>query len=189
MKKRTDIGSGSEEISRRDFLKQSFGLFAAVALPSVLLSKCAYYRDKPQNAAITTNDGGTIILPAGTPYISFEITFSKPINKTTFTNAVSISPSIGDLSLYTPEWTSDSVVFCKFPLSEKGKTYTVTIAGSVKDSSGLSLDGNSDGTGGDAYSFDITATEAVNTALLRKKDPALSPGLFKRVERYFKGAV
>lgn len=139
--------NSDEKISRKDFLLRSFGLIASLAVPGYL-AKCAYYKDS------STFD--TKNLPAGTPYISFELTFSDSMNRDSFKNALSIDPAIDDFSLYEPEWSADdTIVFCKYPLKNGGLSYNVTVDGSAVNTEGLFLDGNGDGTGNDPYTFTV----------------------------------
>ncbi|MDO9548052.1 MAG: Ig-like domain-containing protein [Candidatus Marinimicrobia bacterium] len=94
-------------------------------------------------------DGDTSF-PAWNPIV---IQFSRPMDTALTAAAISISPEeILDFTWLNDglklEIRSDSLDF----LSE----YTITIAGTAKDIFGYQFDGNSDGVGGDAYSFTFT---------------------------------
>jgi hypothetical protein len=136
-----------EKITRKEFLARSFGIIASLAIPAALLSKCS---GKSSSS-----------LPSGTPYISFELTFNKAMDTDSFKNALSVSPAVSGFASVDPEWSAgNTVVYCRYPLQAGGTTYTVTVAGTAKSAGGLFIDGNSDGTGGDAYSFNVPAVVA-----------------------------
>jgi uncharacterized lipoprotein YddW (UPF0748 family) len=82
------------------------------------------------------------------------ITFSKTIATATFENALTISPAID----YTVTWASDNKTVTIKPSESLAfsTTYTVTLNPTLTDINGSALDGNSDGTAGDEYSFSFT---------------------------------
>jgi hypothetical protein len=143
-----ELIDSDEKLTRKEFLARSFGLIAAVAVPAALLSRCS-------------GKGGSNSLPAGTPFISFELTFNKPMDTVSFKNALSISPAVSGFSSVEPEWSaSNTVVYCRYTLPAAGTTYAVTVAGTAQSAGGIALDGNSNGTGGDSYSFNVPSAVA-----------------------------
>lgn len=89
--------------------------------------------------------------------ISFEITFSKPMNTASVEDAISISPADADTANAEITWSdSDTVMYYKTGVAGNA-TYTVTIGATAASAGGNMLDGNSDGTGGDPYGFTLPA--------------------------------
>lgn len=135
-------------ISRKDFLKQGVSLGAALAVPGFLLSACS--------GPVTGDDPGGS--SSGSHYALFELTFSKQMDKASVESALSVSPNDASFSGKTFEWSSgDTIFYCKLPCNSAGTPYTVTIAATAVDTAGNAIDGNSNGTGGDPYTLNITS--------------------------------
>ena len=140
-----------ELISRKEFLRRSLGLITALAIPS-FLERCA------QRYRLGTSGGD---IAPGTDYISFEITFSDAIDRDSFARSLSIDPSVDASGAPAYEWSAgDTVVYCEFLGTVKGALYTVTVGAATESASGLSLDGNGDGIGGDPYTFTVPSVTA-----------------------------
>jgi hypothetical protein len=95
---------------------------------------------------------GFDLIPA---YKDIVIKFSSAMDATSTNAALSTAPSIVNT---TKTWNEDSkqLTVHATPRLEFGTSYTVSIAGTAKSIWGLPLDGNGDGTGGDAYQFSFT---------------------------------
>ena len=134
-------------ITRKDFLKHGLALTAALTVPAFLLPGCSC--------------GGGLPGSESSPplhYASFELTSSKPMDAAAVLNALGVIPNDASFSGKTVAWSAGNTVFyCKLPYDSAGKTYTVTIGATAVDSVGNAIDGNSDGTGGDQYSFSVTS--------------------------------
>jgi hypothetical protein len=91
------------------------------------------------------------------PYVSFEITFSDSMDRASVEGALSIDPAVDGLFSGEFNWyNDDTVVYYKGNVPEAGRTYAITLGGAAQSKGGNSLDGNTDGTGGDAYGFEVT---------------------------------
>ncbi|MCX6138874.1 MAG: Ig-like domain-containing protein [Ignavibacteriales bacterium] len=106
----------------------------------------------PKITAATPSTTGFDLVPA---YKDIVIQFSSPMDATSTNAALSITPSIVNM---TKTWNEDSrqMTIHATPRLEFGMSYTVRIAATAKSIAGLQLDGNGDGTGGDAYQFSFT---------------------------------
>ena len=80
---------------------------------------------------------------------SIQITFSRPMDTTSVNNAISFSPSVGSISR---SWNANERIVT-FGTSgfQFGTQYTMTIQPTAKDKYNHPLDGDGNGTGGDAY--------------------------------------
>jgi hypothetical protein len=95
--------------------------------------------------------GGVSAVPA----ISFEITFSNPMDTDSVRSAMSISPDVPGFFNGIFEWSAgDTVLYYKNDVLKWDQVYTITIAGTALDKNGLALDGNDDGVGGEEYDFE-----------------------------------
>ena len=128
-------------ITRRDFLKTGITLAATLVVPKFLMN-CSDTKTGKNSAH----------------YASFEIRFSKQMNIESVANNLTISPNQPEFTLVEPEWTeNNTVLYCKYPTEAAGKEFNITISGEATDLVGNQLDGNSDGTGGDAYTFSVVS--------------------------------
>lgn len=128
-------------ISRRDFLKLSLSAAAVGCLP---LLSCENKTTQPETA-----------------YLSFELEFNRAMNRQSVEDAITINPAVTGFFDTQAEWNAESTrVLFKGNTPDTKTVYSVTLEGSAADEAGNYLDGNQDGTGGDAYSFTINA---VNT--------------------------
>ncbi|MBN2413747.1 Ig-like domain-containing protein [candidate division KSB1 bacterium] len=80
------------------------------------------------------------------------ITFNETMNTGSVESAVSLSPS-ANVSF---GWNGNTLVITPLSSLQGSQAYTVTISGSATDLAGNPLDGNADGTGGDAYVLHFT---------------------------------
>jgi hypothetical protein len=133
-----------KSLSRRDFVKFGTGI-ALAAFP--LLGCGSAFSDKTDDSG-GDNPGETLV-----PRISFEATFSKPMDRSSVEDAMSISPGTTTPLSHTFTWSENDTVLNYMTDVDDEAAYTVTIGATAKDLAGNFLDGNSDGTGGDAYSF------------------------------------
>lgn len=132
-----DMAAGNSPCTRRELVRKLAAMACAAAVPSFLLS-CG-------------EDGEHAF------HISFEVTFSGKMNTASVENALTISPADADTNNAVISWSADNtVMYYKTGVSAAGD-YTVTIDGTALSATGNRLDGNSDGTGGDAYSFILPA--------------------------------
>lgn len=129
------------KLNRRTFLKKAAGVAALFVLPIEYCSNGS------------GDDGGG---SGGAPCISFEITFNKPMDRASVEGALSIDPAVDGFFSGEFTWTNgDTTVYYKGNVPEEGQAYTVTIGGAAQSKGGNFLDGNGDGTGGDAYGFEV----------------------------------
>ncbi len=125
-------------LSRREFVKYGTGLTVAL-FP--LLNCGSAFKDDP---------GGS---GDGNPRISFQVRFDESMDRESVENAVSISPSPPLTGTFT--WSENDTVLYYITDVDNETEYTVTIAGTARDTAGNFLDGNGDGSGGDGYSFAV----------------------------------
>ncbi|MBU1046021.1 Ig-like domain-containing protein [Patescibacteria group bacterium] len=113
----------------------------------------------PQVNGQWPNSGATgVLLSTG----DINVGFSEGINPSTITTTnLSLSPSVSGTTV-SYEQESKMAHIIPGGLLTAGTTYTVTVSANVTDLAGNALDGNKNGTGGDAYSFTF-ATEASNS--------------------------
>ena len=106
----------------------------------------------PKITDATPSTTGFDLAPA---YKDIVIKFSSAMDATSTNAALSIMPSIVNM---TKTWNEDSkqLTIHATPRLEFGTSYSVRIAATAKSIWGLPLDGNGDGTGGDAYQFSFT---------------------------------
>ncbi len=135
---------GRNSLSRREFVKYGTGLTLAL-FP--LLSCGSAFRDDSKE--------DTPAVDPGLPRISFQVTFSEPMERASVEEAVSISPEISPSYTGSFTWSGDDTVLNYITNVDDEVLYTVTIAGTAKDRAGNFLDGDEDGSGGDAYSFTV----------------------------------
>jgi hypothetical protein len=129
---------GNIKTTRLDFLKRV--TYLSAGLPFFLQS-CSKDSDIHQSAE---------------PCISFEVTFSEPMNRASVESAMSIDPVIDNFFTGKFTWSNDnSTLYYKGKVLKKGQSYTITINGTARDLEGDYLDGNCDGKGGSAYSFEV----------------------------------
>jgi hypothetical protein len=131
---------GRGPLSRREFVRYGTGL--TLAFFPLLNCGSAFSGG--------SGDGST---DPGLPRISFEVRFSESMDTESVEDAVSVSPSSSTLHSGTFTWSEDDTVLNYMTDVDDETAYTVTIGKTAKDRAGNFLDGNSDGTGGDAYSF------------------------------------
>ncbi len=130
-------------LSRREFVKYGTGL--TLALFPLISCGSAFRDDSKEETPVDP----------GLPRISFRVSFSEPMDKTSVEEAVSFSPEISPSYTGTFTWTGDDTVLNYITNVDDEVLYTVTIAGTARDRAGNFLDGNGDGSGGDAYSFTV----------------------------------
>jgi uncharacterized lipoprotein YddW (UPF0748 family) len=89
-----------------------------------------------------------------------KLNFSKTMNSASFTSAISFVPAVEIKNLV---WASDqkSVTMVRAGNLEFDTHYQMTLSGAVTDAVGKSLDGNADGTAGDAFNLNFR-TKAVD---------------------------
>lgn len=134
-----DIFTNNDMCSRREFVYKFAVTAFSVAVPAFLVSCGSNSDSDPQYA------------------ISFELTFSKAMNIESVENAISITPAGVDMANAEITWSEgNTVLYYKAGVSSGGN-FNVTVAGSAESAGGNMLDGNGDGTGGDAYSFSLPA--------------------------------
>ena len=134
----------NKELTRRDFIGKALRIASAVMIPSVLLSACGLSTGL-QDASKEKN-----------MFISFEITFSKPMDRESFVNGLLIVPEVRNKTEFAPEWSvGDTTVYCRYRAGDEA-SYKITFSGVITDKVGMKLDGNSDSAEGDPYSFDIS---------------------------------
>ena len=91
------------------------------------------------------------------------VEFNKNMDAASITEHLTISPTPANLSMQwdNPTWVKDDHLILNISASwEFNTTYTLTFGGQTTDQIELQLDGNKDGTGGDAYSFSFTISGA-----------------------------
>ena len=96
-------------------------------------------------------------------------TFNKSMDADSAAANLSISPEIANLRLNwdNPTWVVDDHLVLKISGSWQFDTeYTITLGSGTKDQVGLDIDGNGDGTGGDAFSMSFTVSGADEEAPL-----------------------
>ncbi len=132
-------GLSKNQVTSRDFLKY---LTRAGLIASIPVIGCS--------------DPSGPDFPGSNAYASFEITFDKQMDIASVENAISISPNS---ALSSSVWTNNNTsVAYTFEASDTDTVYTVTIGAAAQDIYSNNLDGNSDGTGGDPYSFTMQGT-------------------------------
>lgn len=131
-------------ISRRDFCKTTAKLAVLAVLPVAFLSKCgvSLFPDDEQNGIL--------------PFCSFEIKFSKPMNKDSFVNGLLITP-VNNKSSLKVQWSeNDTVAYCKYYVENDGTIYNVTLSSSITDTLSIPLE-DQNGAAGGCYAFPISA--------------------------------
>ncbi|MAQ92043.1 MAG: hypothetical protein CMM84_00710 [Rhodothermaceae bacterium] len=105
-----------------------------------------------------------------------EITFSRPLDATTLDGAVTLVPTGGDdpvAGVATLEQDGYRLVFTPDAPLAPTTAFTLTLAGSLATSNGSVLDGDGDGTGGDAFVLTFTSSFPDTVApRLAASDPA-----------------
>jgi uncharacterized lipoprotein YddW (UPF0748 family) len=100
--------------------------------------------------------------------------FSKTMNTTTFENKINFTPQI---SIYSLDWSDDTK---SVTIKTQGNffyatAYMLTVDGTVSDILGKQLDGNGDGTAGDAFTLEfITQSEDVQSPRIEQSNPSFS---------------
>lgn len=128
--------------SRREFVRMG-AMFAATAFP---LLGCSI-GSKDDNPPDT---GGAALAK-----VSFAITFSKAMDTASVEQGMTIAPGNNTQLSNVYAWSENDTVLNYITDVDEKREYTVTIAGTAKDKTGKLLDGNSDGTGGDEYAFEV----------------------------------
>ena len=91
------------------------------------------------------------------------VEFNKNMDPESIEANLSITPALSNQSLSWdhPTWVKEDHLILNISGSWAFSTvYTVTLGGATEDQAGLQLDGNKDGSGGDAYSFSFTISGA-----------------------------
>jgi len=91
------------------------------------------------------------------------IEFNKNMDAASINEHLTISPELSNKSFAwdNSTWVKDDHLVLNISGSwEFNTTYTITVGASVLDQIGLQIDGNKDGTSGDAYSFSFTISGA-----------------------------
>lgn len=92
-----------------------------------------------------------------------DMEFSKPMDRTSVENYINISPEPENVFFTwdNANWVIENNMVCHISASwEFNQAYTITVSDTVTDGIGLAIDGNGDGTAGDAYSFVFTIAGA-----------------------------
>ncbi|WP_455392658.1 outer membrane protein assembly factor BamB family protein [[Eubacterium] cellulosolvens] len=126
------------------------------------------------------------------PYGTITINFSEPMDDLTLTTTnISVKDSLNNNIIGTVNYyiASNSATFTPTSLLVRNETYTVTVAGIIRDVAGVRLDGNKDGTleGSplDDYSWSFTISENKPPTLT---NPKLTPG-DGDLETYFRYSI
>jgi hypothetical protein len=137
-KKLIQIQRVNRKTTRLDFVKKMAYLSAVLPFS---LQYCSKYPDNQHSAK---------------PCISFEITFSESMNCASVESVMCINPTIDNFFSGEFIWSNNnSTVYYKGNVLKKGQLYSITINGTARDLEGDYLDGNCDGKGGSAYSFEV----------------------------------
>jgi hypothetical protein len=127
--------------SRREFVKYGTGL--TISLIPLLNCGSAFKDDSGSGSGDSLHK------------ISFTIRFSESMDRESVEDAITITPAGSTPLSDSYTWTDNDTVLNYITSVDNEAEYTVTIAGTAKDRAGNFLDGNDDGTGGDAYSFTV----------------------------------
>ncbi len=95
--------------------------------------------------------------------------FNKSMAPESVAAHLSVSPEVSNLDLRweNPDWVREDHLVLYLSASWQFETqYTVTLGESVADQAGMYIDGNGDGTGGDAFAFSFTISGADEEAPL-----------------------